>query len=207
MIDPAAPILGLILAGGQSQRMGGGDKCLRDLGGQPIIAHAINRFQEQVERMVINANGDRRAFSNSICPWSPTACRISPGLSPAFWLGWIGRRTTCRDALTWSAFRATARSCPGTSFAACGPRCRWAPRSPRRPAPARSIPSSVSGRSPCATRCVEALTVEKVRKVDEWTARFRREIVQFSAVPVDPFFNANTPEDLATAERLLKVPH
>ncbi len=41
-----------------------------------------------------------------------------------------------------------------------------------------------------------------MRKVDVWTARYRL-AEDFAAAPVDPFFNASTPEDLAEAERLL----
>jgi molybdopterin-guanine dinucleotide biosynthesis protein A len=49
----------------------------------------------------------------------------------------------------------------------------------------------------------DALTKEGVRKVDAWTRRFRRAIATFPAEPVEPFFNANTPEQLAEAERLV----
>ncbi len=48
-----------------------------------------------------------------------------------------------------------------------------------------------------------ALTVEGVRKVDVWTARYRLAVAEFAAEPVDPFFNANSPEDLAAAEAML----
>ena len=47
-----------------------------------------------------------------------------------------------------------------------------------------------------------ALT-EGVHKVDTWTERYRRVTANFPTDPVDPFFNANTPEQLAEAERLL----
>jgi molybdopterin-guanine dinucleotide biosynthesis protein A len=47
-----------------------------------------------------------------------------------------------------------------------------------------------------------ALIDESIRKVDVWTARHRLVTVAFSTDPVDPFFNANRPEDLAEAERL-----
>ena len=52
------------------------------------------------------------------------------------------------------------------------------------------------------TALQDALTKEGVRKVDAWTQRFRRAVATFPAEPVDPFFNANTPEQLAEAERL-----
>jgi len=47
-----------------------------------------------------------------------------------------------------------------------------------------------------------ALTVEGVRKVDQWTARYPIGIAQWPAAPVDPFFNVNTPEQAAAAERM-----
>ena len=50
-----------------------------------------------------------------------------------------------------------------------------------------------------------ALVEEEIRKVDLWTARYRLAQIEFSAEPVDPFFNANRPEDLAEAERLVSV--
>jgi molybdopterin-guanine dinucleotide biosynthesis protein A len=49
-----------------------------------------------------------------------------------------------------------------------------------------------------------AMTEEGIRKVDQWTARYRLALVDFPATPVDPFFNANAPEDLAEAERLAR---
>ena len=50
----AEPIAGVVLAGGQSTRMGGGDKCLRDLGGKPILAHILARAAPQVSALVLN---------------------------------------------------------------------------------------------------------------------------------------------------------
>ena len=38
MAGTSPPVIGLLLAGGQSRRMGGGDKCLRLLGGETILA-------------------------------------------------------------------------------------------------------------------------------------------------------------------------
>ena len=56
-------IVGLLLAGGQSRRMGGGDKSLRMLGGISLLDRVIARLQPQVEAMVINANGDPARFA------------------------------------------------------------------------------------------------------------------------------------------------
>ena len=50
-------LLGVILAGGQARRLGGGDKALRELAGKPLLAHAIDRLAPQVSDIIINANG------------------------------------------------------------------------------------------------------------------------------------------------------
>ena len=56
-------IVGLLLAGGLSRRMGGGDKCLRPLAGRPILSHIIERVRPQVGALVLNANGDPARFA------------------------------------------------------------------------------------------------------------------------------------------------
>ena len=58
----AKRIPGVVLAGGLSRRMGGGDKTLRMLAGTPMIDRVIERLQPQVSEVAINANGDPRRF-------------------------------------------------------------------------------------------------------------------------------------------------
>jgi molybdopterin-guanine dinucleotide biosynthesis protein A len=57
------PIIGVLLAGGRSSRLGGGDKCLLTLGGKPLLARAIERLKPQVDAMVLNVNGDPSRFA------------------------------------------------------------------------------------------------------------------------------------------------
>src|SRR3974377_1531129 len=64
-------IIGVILAGGRSRRMGGGDKGLLNLGGKPMLAHVIDRLAPQVGRMIINANGEPRRFAAWSLPVVP----------------------------------------------------------------------------------------------------------------------------------------
>ncbi len=47
-----------------------------------------------------------------------------------------------------------------------------------------------------------ALVKEDIRKIDRWTARYKLATVSWPTTPVDPFFNANTVEDIAEAEKL-----
>ncbi len=73
-------ILGVILAGGRSRRFGGGDKALADLDGHPILAHVIDRFRPQVDRLALNINGDAGRFA--AFGVETIADRESPELGP-----------------------------------------------------------------------------------------------------------------------------
>ena len=53
----------LLLAGGKSRRMGGGDKNLIELGGKPLLGHVIDRCVPRAAPLVINANGDADRYA------------------------------------------------------------------------------------------------------------------------------------------------
>ncbi|MDA0261729.1 MAG: NTP transferase domain-containing protein, partial [Proteobacteria bacterium] len=57
-------VVGLLLAGGQARRMGGGDKCLRSLAGETLLARAVSRAGPQVSHLLLNANGDPDRFAH-----------------------------------------------------------------------------------------------------------------------------------------------
>jgi molybdopterin-guanine dinucleotide biosynthesis protein A len=63
-MPPPDHILGVILAGGQSRRFGGGDKSLANLEGEPILSRVIARFRPQVGQLILNVNGDAGRFSS-----------------------------------------------------------------------------------------------------------------------------------------------
>lgn len=52
--DP--PIVGVILAGGRGSRMGARDKGWIQFQGRPLIAHVVERFAPQVDRVIVSAN-------------------------------------------------------------------------------------------------------------------------------------------------------
>jgi len=60
--EPSGRIVGVVLAGGRSQRMGGREKAFLDLAGQPMLGRIIERFAPQVAHLAINANGDPARF-------------------------------------------------------------------------------------------------------------------------------------------------
>jgi molybdopterin-guanine dinucleotide biosynthesis protein A len=197
------PIMGVILAGGRAERMGGGDKGLREVGGKAILARVIERVRPQVDDLVLNATGDPARFEAYGLP-------VVPDSVPNF----AGPLAGILAGLDWAAgHQPQARYV--VTVPADGP---FVPRDlVLRLADALTSDDSevvtaasgvqtypVIGLWPVSSRQAlrDALVKEDLRKVDAWTKRFRRAIASFSAEPIDPFFNANTPEQLAEAERL-----
>ncbi|MDR2853576.1 MAG: molybdenum cofactor guanylyltransferase [Burkholderiaceae bacterium] len=81
---PAGQITGLVLAGGQGQRMGGGDKGLMPFAGQSLAQRALMRLAPQVGRMMISANrhlDTYRAFGVPVWPDASATGRDSGALS------------------------------------------------------------------------------------------------------------------------------
>jgi molybdopterin-guanine dinucleotide biosynthesis protein A len=197
------PALGLVLAGGLARRMGGGDKPLTRIGGATILSRVLERLKPQCSRMVLNANGDPARFAGTGLP-------VIADDVPDF----AGPLAGILAGLDWAAAHApdvaTVVSVPGD--------CPFLPRdlvarlnearaaSGKRLACARSGEwrHPVVGLWPVALRADlrQALTQEDLRKIELWTARHGVALADWPAEPVDPFFNVNTPEDVAAAERL-----
>ncbi len=199
-----SPILGVLLAGGQSRRMGGGDKNLRELSGRPILSHVIDRAQAQVDHLIINANGDPGRFEEYKLP----IVRDSVG-------GFQGPLAGILSGLEWAV-----ENVPGAEWIAT-----FATDAPFFPSDlvAKLSQAVEAGQADiaCATSgershpvfalwpvslkddLHHALTVEEIRKIDRWTGRFRVAQVEFSTEPFDPFFNINKPEDLKEAQDYL----
>jgi molybdopterin-guanine dinucleotide biosynthesis protein A len=198
-----APALGLVLAGGLARRMGGGDKPRTSIGGTTILSRVLERLRPQCTRMVLNANGDPARFADTGLP-------VIADDVPDF----AGPLAGILAGLDWAAAHApdvaTVVSVPGD--------CPFLPRdlvarlnearaaSGKRLACARSGEwrHPVVGLWPVALRADlrHALTQEDLRKIELWTARHGVALADWPAEPVDPFFNVNTPEDVAAAERL-----
>ena len=71
-------IFGIILAGGEGQRMGGADKALLPLAGRSLLANAIARLEPQVERLAISANGDASRLAGFGLPVLADATPLGP---------------------------------------------------------------------------------------------------------------------------------
>ena len=71
--------LGVILAGGQARRMGGGDKGLLMLDGQSLLSRVSARLSPQVSGLALNANGDPARFSDYNLPVLADSIADYPG--------------------------------------------------------------------------------------------------------------------------------
>jgi molybdopterin-guanine dinucleotide biosynthesis protein A len=197
-------VVGLLLAGGQSRRMGGGDKALRLLGGIPLIDRVIERLQPQVDALVLNANGDPTRFARFGLPV------VSDSIP-----GFAGPLAGLLAGLEWAS--AQRPDCPYVASVATDAPFLPADLVARLTAELEAARADLAcaasgGRAhpvfglwPVRLRedLRHALVEEGIRKVDLWTARHRLVTVSFADQPVDPFFNANRPEDLAAAAALL----
>jgi molybdopterin-guanine dinucleotide biosynthesis protein A len=184
--------------------MGGGDKCLRRLGGRTVLEHVIERAAPQVNALMLNANGDAGRFA-----------RFGLEVVADELDGHAGPLAGVLTGMAWA--RANAPDCPFiATFATDAP---FFPsdmvsvmESALRAATAEMAAAASDGRMhpvfglwPVRLEgdLREAVTWEGIRKIDIWTARYRLVEVDFPYTGLDPFFNANSPEDLAHAEHAL----
>ena len=198
-------VIGLLLAGGLSRRMGGGDKALRLLGGVSLLDRVIERVGPQVAALVINANGDPARFARFGLP-------VVGDSVPGF----AGPLAGVLAGLDWTALHRP--DCPVVVSVATDapflPRDLVARLTAAVEEARADLACAASGghRHPVIglwpVRLREdlrrAVVEEGIRKVDEWTARHSLVAVPFADRPVDPFFNANRPEDLTAAAALLE---
>jgi len=198
-------VVGLLLAGGQSRRMGGGDKSLRVLGGVSLLERVIDRLRPQVDALVLNANGDPARFAEFALP--VVADSVPDFAGPlAGVLAGLDWAAAHRPDSAFIASVATDAPFLPADFVARLTAARKAAEADLACASSGGRAHPVFGLWPLRLRqdLRRAIVDDGLRKVDEWTARYRLVAVPFADRPIDPFFNANRPEDLEAAAELLK---
>ncbi|QNT78941.1 molybdenum cofactor guanylyltransferase MobA [Entomobacter blattae] len=198
------PITAVILAGGLSSRMGGGNKGLKLLNGQPLLTYIIKAITPQVSHSVINANGPPEALHSFHLP-------IQVDTLPGF----QGPLAGILAGMEWALQHV--------------PSCQYIVTIP---ADSPFIPSNlveklkeaqqkhhtilalarsngqchpVVGLWPLTLHHAlhEALTREKIHKILRFTEKYSLAYADFSVEDIDPFMNINTPQDLQKAEELM----
>lgn len=197
-------VVGVILAGGLSSRMGGGDKTLHSLANKPLLQHVIDRLQPQVDHLIINSNGDASRFSGFHLPivadtvgdYAGPLAGVLAGLE---WTAthhpshmWVvsvsGDTPFIPPTLVAQLLAATQQENTHIAVVRTQGYCHpviglW----------------SVS----LIADLRHALVEESLHKVERFTQRHPLSIVDFDHTPVDPFFNINTPDDLTNAALFL----
>lgn len=196
--------LGLLLAGGLARRMGGGDKPMADVGGVPILRRCVDAMRPQCAGLALNANGDPARFAAF---GLPVIADDVPGFAGPL-AGVLAGLDWCaanRPEIAWVV--SVAADCPflpddlvsrlHAARVAQGARLACAASGGHTHPPIALWPVDLRA------ELRHALVVEDIRKIDRFTARSAIATVEWETDPVDPFFNANTPEELAEANRMV----
>jgi molybdopterin-guanine dinucleotide biosynthesis protein A len=207
--------LGIILAGGQATRMGGGDKGLLPLGDGTLLDHVIARLAPQVGAMALNANGDPSRFDALGLPVLPDSIAGYPGplagvLAGLDWAAAQGAEAIVSVAADTPYFptdlvsqlEAAAQGMTHPLVLAATPRGEGE----RTKSMSKSglIRHPTFGLWPVALRDdLRAALQDGLRKVVIWTGKHDGREAVFDASG-DPFFNVNTPEDLVQAQGMLE---
>jgi molybdenum cofactor guanylyltransferase len=200
-----AGIVGLVLAGGRARRMAGRDKALLPFGTGNLLGRALDRLRPQCDVVILNASSDMSDVASHGLTVVRDSIRDHAGPLAGILAG-----------LDWMSDHAVDASMLVT-VPVDGP---FFPRdlvARLRPAAATQQVMIACARSGGRRHGVyglwspalrenlrDALLVKGIRKVDDWLAGHRVATVEWPDRPVDPFFNVNTPEDLAVAEQYHK---
>ncbi len=201
-----SPTLGVLLAGGLARRMGGGDKPLKTIAGRTILERAVERLAPQCDGLIVNANGDPARFASLGLPIVPDDV---PGFAGplAGILAALDWTAAHRPEIAWVASAAADSPFLPRDFLARLHAARVLADVPLACAESDGRAHPTNGLWSVALRddLRHALVVEDLRKIDRWTARHGVAHAAWAAEPVDPFFNANAPEDIDEAERLVEA--
>jgi molybdopterin-guanine dinucleotide biosynthesis protein A len=200
MIEP----YGIILAGGRARRMGGLDKARLHLADRPLIERVARRLRPQCDALLVSANGDPHRFASLGLP-------VVADEAQAAFAGPLAGILACLDHIaSRTADAGFAVSVPAdTPFLPLDLVARLV--AARRARHCRAAFATSAGRAhpvvalwPVDLRhdLRQALLGAGHRKVAAFLAGYSCATADWPAMPLDPFFNVNTPGDLHAAESL-----
>ena len=195
-------IIGAIIAGGKSSRMGAHEKAFLELGGKSILSHVIDHFEPQVDQLFINANGKPARFAEFGLKIVPDAMK---------------QLTTPLSGL--HAALSYARSAEADVLVTVPSDTPFLPADlvvhlmKKTVASGAAIASSgnqdhyIVGawKTELLEDLERAIAKDGLFRVKDWTQRVSAQKVEWPSHPFDPFFNVNTPEDLRTAEQIVSA--
>jgi molybdopterin-guanine dinucleotide biosynthesis protein A len=189
--------IGVLLAGGQARRMGGGDKCLQLLGRKPLLSHVIARLAPQVDTLVLSANGDVSRFAEWNLPVVSDSVADHPGplagiLAGVIWATQHGAShivslPTDTPFLPTDLVARLSHEKAEIAVAASGDHTHYA---------TALWPVTLQS-------AMEQALKDGVRRMEDFLRGRNVAVVRYDTKDGDPFFNINTPEDLDSAARML----
>jgi molybdenum cofactor guanylyltransferase len=194
-------ILGAIIAGGASTRMSGREKSFMVLDGATLLERTISRLRFQVDDVVINANGDaaRFQFAGLHVVEDLLADVGTPlaGLQASLYYGANNGFDAVVTVPSDSPFLPLdlverlleAGEVTGAAIARSGGQDHYL----------TGIWTTAMAKP--LGRLIEN---ESMKRVQDFVTRSKAEKVVWAAIPHDPFFNINTPDDLSVAEQIAK---
>jgi molybdopterin-guanine dinucleotide biosynthesis protein A len=171
-----------------------------------LLERVIARLKPQCDSLVLNANGDPARFASFALPVIPDGVAGFPGPLAGILAG-LDWAAANRPEVAWVL--SAAADCPflPRDLVARLYHARTEQNAQLAVAASGGQSHPVIGLWSVALReeLRRALVVEDIRRVDRWTARYALATVTWPAEPFDPFFNANTVDDIAAAERLAEL--
>lgn len=200
----APPILGIVLAGGLSRRMGGGDKPLLRLGGRTLLDRVCDRFAPQCGAgVILNANGDPGRFAGFDGPIVPDGVPDHPGPLAGILAALDHAAAHRPDVAHAASVTGDAPFLPADLVSRLSAAVAEAPIAVAASGGRRHFTVALW---PVALRedLRAALVARGERRVGAYLARHGAVPVDWATEPVDPFLNVNTPADLEAAEAMLQ---
>jgi molybdenum cofactor guanylyltransferase len=197
------PTSGILLAGGRASRMGGTDKALQPFGGVPLLTWVIEILQPQCDALVISANSKIARFAEFGLPI--VADEIEDYAGPlAGILAGLDFIASRRPHVAFSVSVSSDTPFLPADLVARLHAARAAAGADLACARSNGTIHPVITLWPLGIRqALRQALGENLRKVDRFLSRYAVAYADWPVAPADPFFNINTPEDLAAAERIL----
>lgn len=198
-------VAGLVLAGGLARRMGGGQKALLTLAGRPLLDHVIARLSPQTGAIAINANSELALYKPYDLPVITDTLdgHLGPLAGVLAGLRWAadqGHTHVASVAADTPFFPETFVARLANALSASTPIAMAATPDPKR---GMSRHPTFGLWPVTLADPLETALKDGLRKVIAWTDPIGCAQVEFPATPFDPFFNVNTPADMAEAEKLV----
>ena len=198
-------IAGVILAGGLSTRMGGGNKCLLKIGKKTMLDYVIARASRQVSKLSINVNGENSAFESYNLPLIQDSVKGYVGPLGGILSGIEWAKKNFKEIKFVASFASDAPLFPENLIQRMGEMIQ---KNNANIAYAKSGTRTHPVFGLWSVDLMEdlksALINDGVRKIDSWAKNYSLIEVPFTINDIDPFINVNKPEDLIKINKIFK---